>query len=344
MSRRTTFIAATISLAVLAAAYSAYWWIAAGRIADGFDRWAEERRQEGWSVSHGSVETGGFPLWIALDVANPRIEAPLPEGRWSWRGQAVQARMRPWNFHRIAFKAPGVHHSRYVATASGRAFDTRGADGDGSVRVGGDGKIRHLTARLRAVTFTAADKSQSVTAGEVEIAATIAPGGGSGETAALDAKLMDVLLPETVRAPLGREVAYLALQASITGRVRQAPVATALKAWRDSGGRLDIKSIVLQWGPLIARGAGALTLDADLQPAGAMTVHVQGYQQTIATLARNGDIKPGAAIAAGLTLGLLSRPGPNGGGPQVKVLVTLKDRVLTAGPQRLTRLRRIEWD
>ena len=92
MSRRALTIALPGAVALIAAGYAVFWWVAATRVVDGVDRWADARRAEGWTVAYERVRASGFPLWIVVDVERPALEAPTADG--SATGRATRSGRR----------------------------------------------------------------------------------------------------------------------------------------------------------------------------------------------------------------------------------------------------------
>src|SRR5579883_2594905 len=55
---------------IVAAAYSGFWWIAAGRIADGVAAWAAEAKADGLAVTWRDLRVAGYPLWFRVELAD----------------------------------------------------------------------------------------------------------------------------------------------------------------------------------------------------------------------------------------------------------------------------------
>ena len=107
-----------------------------------------------------------------------------------------------------------------------------------------------------------------------------------------------------------------------------------LKAWRDSGGTINLPDLSLHWGPLTIAVNGTVALDPEMQPEGAFTAQMVGYEQAIDAMATAGWIKAGAGSVAKLALGITAQPGP-GGKPMVKTPLTIQNRRISAGPIKL---------
>jgi hypothetical protein len=94
---------------------------------------------------------------------------------------------------------------------------------------------------------------------------------------------------------------------------------------------------------LAIRGSGTLALDAELQPEGAFSGAVQGYDELLAALAGGGQIRPNDVGLARLALGFLAKPGP-GGKPEIATSFTIQNGEMRLGPAKLGRAPRIHWD
>ena len=112
---------------------------------------------------------------------------------------------------------------------------------------------------------------------------------------------------------------------------------------RDAGGKLEVGRLALSWAALGLSAGATMALDEQMQPMGAATARVVGYDATLHALAASGVLGPRVAQAIGGVLGLLARPAQEGGAPQVEVPVTLENRTLSLGPFPLVRLREWVW-
>ena len=342
MTRRTAVIVLSSAVVLAAAGYSAFWWIAADQVVNGIDRWADQRRSEGWTVSYGRVQAHGYPLWIRLDIAKPTIQAPVSDGVATWKGAALKAKLRPWQFQQVDFTAVGEHEARHLHLASRQVVVSRANGGSGTVLVGPGGRSHRVRVNITRIAVTMPQAKEDIRIGSVFARATLPDRRMKDAKTTLDSIMADVRLPPTIQTPLGNVVQRIDIAATLEGPLPNGPLPAVLTTWRDAGGTLKIRNLNVLWGPLDFQGKGGLVLDQDLQPAGRMTVRAKGFNETIEALTRDGHIKRQEANIARLALNFLSRPGADGG-RQVTVPLSIKDRVLIAGPQRLMRLPRIIW-
>src|SRR5271154_441334 len=82
------------------------------------------------------------------------------------------------------------------------------------------------------------------------------------------------------------------------------------------------------------RPCNGMALGKDMQPEGAFTAHLSGFEQALDSLAAAGWMKLSAASLAKLALGIASHPGPDGK-PSVDTPLTIQNRHISAGAIKL---------
>jgi hypothetical protein len=143
--------------------------------------------------------------------------------------------------------------------------------------------------------------------------------------------------------PLGKEITRAALKASLLGDLPRAPVpAQSLALWRDDGGTVDLKRLDLAYGPLTVRGEGTAALNRALQPMGAFTARIEGFNETVEALQKRGLLRDSDAASAKFLLGALALRKPTQP-PSIDVAVTIQERRLFVGPVALLTLPEVRW-
>lgn len=159
----------------------------------------------------------------------------------------------------------------------------------------------------------------------------------------LSLKLIDLSAQLLENNPLGGTIGQTVVHAQLLG----APPATwdtpGIKAWRDAGGTVNLPDLSLRWGGLSLSGNGTLALDKDMQPEGAFTAHLSGFEQALDSLAAAGWIKPSAASLAKLAMGIAAHPGPDGK-PIVDAPLTIQNRHISLGPAKLGQMPELKLD
>ena len=297
---------AWVGLAVLLAvgAYVGFWSTVARQVEAGFVAWADDVRNEGVQVAYESLKTGGFPFHMELSIGRPSVQRPDASRPWSWRGEAVSLKARPWNLDRIAFDLSGGHVVTLGADAEARAYQAFAGILKGTLEVRRDA---------------------AGVAGDVAIDAAA------------------VRLPATLDLPMGTDVAAAGLAARLIEPLPSERLPNALALWRDAGGTVEIDRFDLDYGELKLQGDGTLALDQAMQPVAAFSARVEGFFAAVESLRRRGVVDTAAAVTAKLVLGALAKTPEGGGPPYLDIPVSVQDRYLFASPVALVRMPPVKW-
>jgi hypothetical protein len=311
---------------IAVAAYVGHWFYVAGRVPEAVADWAEGLRANGFDVRYGAIDVGGFPLKLAISVADVAIEGRLGDLGWAWTGPKVTALARPWRFDRLLIALPPVH--ALVLTQAGRAsrVDLGQDTNQIAVVAGGDG--------LEVLGFDATGLRLADETGATIAAATFklryeAEGEDGGENLGL--QIERLLLPE---APAGfpTQVASFTTVLALAGDIPAGPMREALGAWRDSGGTIDARRFHLVWGALDVEGDGTLALDALFRPIAAWNLRVAGYAEALESAVAAGAMEPAPATAARAVLDLAAKPDAAGGPTRADIALTVQDGTVYVGP------------
>ena len=118
----------------------------------------------------------------------------------------------------------------------------------------------------------------------------------------------------------------------------------SLAAWRDGGGAITVQNYELTKGALISDGKGHLFLDDQMQPDLSFESEIRGYQEFISEQQAANLIEPFAGAIGTTILNGLSKTDPETGDSVVHITVTVKNRILSAGPLQALELPPIVWD
>ena len=94
-----------VFLLIVAAGWTAWWYIASGRISQGIDRWIETQSAQGVDISYGSRQMGGYPFRFELTVDRPVVENQARGTKWE--GDRAEFVMQAWNLTHMIGRAPG---------------------------------------------------------------------------------------------------------------------------------------------------------------------------------------------------------------------------------------------
>ena len=325
---------------LLIAAYSAFWFVVAGRLEDGVAQWAGSLRAQNLDLSWGMIRVGGFPFGfrVALSEVRLRGSATVPNGEL--RVKLLSGSARPWNFRLWLLVAPdGVSATANLAGGAVATLSVRSASGSAMVAQEGGGTL------WLSLSEPAVDAGVRLATRDADLWLTLPPHLPQTHTEravgiALDARGLS--LP-TVPAPFKNPVDEISFGVTVMGRVPTAPVRQAAAAWRDSGGTLELDQVALRWGSLRITGSGTVALDPDLQPIGGFSGAVEGYDELLRALVAGGRMRPGDARLAQLALTMLAKAGPDGR-PEIATSFTIQNGEMFLGPAKLGAAPRIVWE
>src|SRR5579863_941618 len=111
MRRRTGLgLASAVLLLALAGAYTAYWFVAAGRVKEGAGQWAGSLRAQNLDLSWNALRVGGFPLAFRVELSEVRLRPNSPGGTAAPGAElhlpVLSGSARPWNFRAWRLAAP----------------------------------------------------------------------------------------------------------------------------------------------------------------------------------------------------------------------------------------------
>jgi hypothetical protein len=334
---RPRTLIALVVLLVLVGAYGAFWFVAAGRIEDGVVAQSASLRRQNLDLSWSAIRVGGFPFAFDVRLSNARLRGTATTPGAELRAPVLSAGARPWNFRDWRLSAPGG----LSAAAGAEPLPRLNAHtATGAVAVGGKGDI--------AVWLTLAEVNTELpehVSADLAHLWTIIPGrqpqDHTDRAVALAADLHGVTLPLTP-APFKGVVDDLAFGATVLGAFPAAPLRQAATTWRDSGGTIELDRFALRWGGLAVSGSGTLALGPDLQPIGAFSGAVSGFDELINALAATGQLRMGDLTLARLGLAALAKPGSNGR-PEISTSFTIQNGQMYLGPLKLGPVPRINW-
>jgi hypothetical protein len=341
--RRSTRLGLALLATLIAAAgaYTAYWFVVAGRIEDSVVSWAQSARADKMDVSWQKLRVTGFPFAFRVDLENAALRdhalAPAPE----IRVPRLTGTARPWDFGdwRLAVR------EGFTAEIAGAGQNTPATltaqTADGAVSIPSDGGWR-LSLRLHdaAVEWVA-----PVRAGSADVRITVPPQrphGHADPNITLAVYARQVELPAAI-GPLGNAIERLDFGATVKGAIPNGKLANAVAAWRDAGGTIELDNLHLKWDGLDATATGTIALDQELQPSGGFSGAIQGYDQILTALVQSGQMRAGDAGLARIALTMLAKAGPDGR-PEIKAPFTIQNGQMFLGPAKLGKMPRIRWE
>ncbi|NNG04884.1 MAG: DUF2125 domain-containing protein [Inquilinus sp.] len=335
--RRFLPLLLAILLIVAGGAYAGYWVYAADMVRVGIDDWIAEQRARGLDIRTTNLDVGGFPLRLE---AGARAITLADGNRLVWQSAALTASARPWRLTRIAYTLDG---RQSLSVAGDFPLRLTAAAGSGEIRLAGNGGIAAGSLALSEPALRLPINVGLLRADGLDLRISEATGDRPGGTIAAGGDAWRLTLPMSPLPALGTLVEQAGADVVVTGPVPAAPHRSALAAWRDDGGTVEIERLTLRWGPVSVEATGTVTLDAALQPRGTLNARIQGFLEAVDALVEAGIVaaKDAGLVKAGLTL-LAGAPGPDGVATLTAPLA-LENRRLFLGPIQLGEIQPIVW-
>ena len=341
--RKRWIIGGIALLIALGTAYTGYWFWLAQTFQQNLALWVDQQRAMGYRISYAPGEPGGYPL--SIHIALSRVVIDSPPGQLPWRLDSASKilNIAPWaplSLRIIDGDEPAACNLRWAA--GGRNF---GMSIDGM-----DLRVR-LTTEGNLPAIRLSGKSAAVTEEDRQIASLIQPSGridflpaqSDTESSAqfqLSAHGADFAPPSD---PTVVETSDLLVAGQVKGPVPLAPLPAALAAWSSAGGHVELTQFNANWEAVTTvSGDGTVALDQRLQPVGAFSAVVRGYNEAVDAPVTRGVMTSSGGIAVKLWLN--ARAEKDERGFKVKLPLTIQDGFVSMGPIKLAQVPRIAWD
>lgn len=323
-----------ILFGIAVAAYTGWWFYAAGELERQGRAWIAEQEAVGYQIEHEGLYTTGYPLRLSLRARQPSITLPPEDG-----GQTI-------TLTTLAVGVPPYDLRRWMVFLDGPLFVTNPAQ-EGAVRMTADtarfsigfsqGRAERFGAEIENFTAAALDGAEPF---EVQRLGQLLLTGeldGEQDRLTLRAELNEISLhpdaldDETARA-FGLFAERVRLDAALTEWALLASGGDPL-AWAQAGGRIEIRQSQLHWGPARLEGSGEVGVDAQRRPQGQLALVVYEIEALIQALASADIIAPNEADALRLAAALAPRR--EGG---ITLPFRLREGGVFLGPVRLADL------
>ena len=327
--------------------YGAAWFGAALILQDQAQRWIEAQKSSGLSVSHGDPLLSGFPKRVIVSYPEWETSAPATSGGWTWRTSAIQLWAKPWTPFRFTVDLTGQHSLSGLWTLPGIAVWITAQQFDIQPVLTTSGQVAEIAVEIAALS--GADEPSRTAFASVATASwnvtRLANANASEPPLWRTAvSVTNASVPGLGQiGPFAPTINSLKITADMTRPVGSGPLPSALEAWRQDGGTLELRDFTLDWPPLSISASGTVAVDANLQPIGALSAKFRGFFETVDTMASQGLVRSSEASMARIVLGLMSRKPDGGGPPEINLAVTVQNQKLYTGPLPLLDLPRIEW-
>jgi len=329
-------------------AYSGWWYLTARRLTSRINLWIAGEQTKGAKIMPPMVTVGGYPFAFAVKLTNVNLAWPSGFG---FTSQSLKLRTHPWSFTSFKVDAAGgfsimlpAGTNRPALTVAGETMRGHTSFYDSALPLSIDLSADTVSATQTATADTPAAREMTVATVEFSGSRPKAPPAADTDIAYdLSLKLIDLSAQLLENNPLGGTIAQTFVHAQLLGTPPATWDAAGIKTWRDAGGTVNLPELSLRWGELNVSGNGTLAMDKDMQPEGALSTHLSGFEQALDSLAAAGWVKLSAASLAKMAMGIASHPGPDGK-PTVDAPLTIQNRHISLGPAKLGQIPELKLD
>ena len=273
------------ALGVLLVLHAIYWMVMSGQIRTAADAWIADKVEAGYGVEYAAMSVRGYPFRFTIHLSDAVVSAPDTEGGWSLSLNSAAASAQFYNLdHWI------------VTLGQSATLDTR-IDGERSQYALASDRARfsvitrqgvtsRIGAEINALTITAINGPEPLIA-SIERFAMSGRISESGEfESGFDiegARFDDSRQGDPLQTAFGDTIARIQLDSVLTEFDALSAAGDPLD-WSRAGGQLVIRQTRLDWGPAVLAGSGEMTLDAEIRPAGRLSVVVSDPESLISAL------------------------------------------------------------
>ena len=329
--RRRYLLAPFAVLLAVVLIHGVYWVVASGQIRSQALAWIADQEAAGYAIAHEGLRVGGYPFRFSLRVERPDIAAPDSEGGWRVRAERLAATAQIYDLNHWIL-TPDGDVLLHALTEAGPARWIAAYDAARLSLAGTGGVTTRIGASVAGLTLQAESGPEPA----LEAVGALNLTGFTTEDDRLTVRvqadalrLAEGVLDPALQAAFGREPELWRMEANLT-RFEALARAGDPAEWRRAGGVLDIVGAQLVWGAADITGSGELALDAELRPAGRMSVVVTDPETLIDALVDAGLVHDEQGEA--LSLAALMAPRREGG---IALPFRLQDGAVFLGPARL---------
>lgn len=349
---RTVRLAGVVAggVAVAAAAYVAFWFVAADVLRSRVTEWVRQESVFGWRLKSDGMEIGGFPMRFTVTLHNPVIGAA--RGAWNWQGERLIAELRPWNFRALTLALGGRSSILVKDGEQWREIAIEVDEGDAMLSLADSQRISAVTLDIVGVRIEGLIPGGPVLAERLRAQCLLPPLHGHGATAARASSevtkvmfnLETLQMPPDVAEGLGSTIEFLNLDAELEESISGEGGDNIAVVWRDPRSGMELNSLNLRWGPLGLTARGYMALDRELKPIGALTADIVGYGDVVDALILSDLIPLGDGFLVKVAFNVMAEKPADGGPPALRnVPLTARDGELLVGSVAFAKLPSLDF-
>lgn len=340
--RKGWIIGSLVGVSVIGAAFAGGSLWAARLFEDNFASTIDFWRSQGLRIDFDTEAARGTLLELRKPLNDLEVTLPSGSDVWSIRAERQTLQIEPWRPFRLDIALHRDSSTEIASTVSEQRLKLDQHDGHIRLELASDGQLSGIS------TWAVIAMINGNFGGAMirELTADVAFDGVQNETTrhrsvVFATSLTDVTLDLHQQPLLGDRLTRLIVEGYVLGGFPGADPRQAAATWRDAGGTIELERMVANWGPLALTADGTLALDGNLQPIGAFTATVRGYNETVDAVVDAGLMTPAQGTATKLWLN--AKAEGDAGDTKVKLPITIQDGFVTMGPVKLAQLPPIQW-
>lgn len=275
-------------LTLFAIGWGAYWFVGAGATESALNRWFAERRAEGWVADVQSLEVHGFPN--RFDTTYTGLKLYDPETGVGYAADLLRTYALSYRPTRIIAEVPG----QLVYSDPFGNYTIEGETLHASATIRAKPALPVATSTIEVVDARVSAESGWVAAlGRGQLSMRETPEASAAHSYDFAVTVADLDPGEAFRARVGQTgltdlISTVDAAATI---VFDAPFDRyVLERARPQPRRVRLDKLEAQWGPLALSANGALEVDPDGKPTGAIDLKARHWREMIAVARATGAL------------------------------------------------------
>jgi hypothetical protein len=290
--------------------------------------WLAEREAEGWSVAVEEIAVRGFPT--AFRTQAREVSLADPGTAWAWHAPVFTLQQPALDLGRVTAIWPA---EQQFATPTGR-LTLRAEDLTATLDVRPFSRflLERSETRARGLEILASDGAETTLTQANAVVDWRPEDGPATYDIRLEAR--EWRLPETLLGRLAPDGLLPPAIPAVTAEMRVAFDRpwdlSAIEDSRPQPRRIDLEEWRAEWGDLMFRSSGSLTVDAEGRATGDLAIRAENWETMLDLAERSGALTPALAGTARAALGFVA--GLSGAPEHLDATLRLEDGFAYLGP------------
>jgi hypothetical protein len=290
-------------IVIVAAAWSAYWYVAQRSARAGFERWFAERRADGWQAEYASLTMAGYPNRVDATFEKPVLVDP--DTGLGWEGTNFHIYALSYRPNQLIVSWP--EQQKFFTPEASYLISSR--DMGASIVMAPKPSLPLQRAHLVAKAMAVEAPDGTTTLDGLQMAVDLLPGATQDYRIGFNADGYAPPLPAGVTLQTGGQLPQQldALRADLSISFTRPWDITALQDSRPQPTRIKVSLAEAKWGALELALAGDLQIDEAGLPTGALTLKARNWRDIVGLARQLGWLPAAWLDSAEKALGLAAQ-------------------------------------